>query len=94
MDSFLYAINESDGTEKWKIQTGGRIYSSPKIGPDGTIYVGSNDNKMYAIRGSAGSASLAPWPMKGQNSLHTGKARTSDLSSLKHQLRFQSPMAS
>jgi outer membrane protein assembly factor BamB len=38
-----------DGTEKWHFTTGGDVYSSPAIGTDGTIYVGSNDNNLYAI---------------------------------------------
>ena len=37
------------GTQKWAFQTGDRVISSPAIGPDGTIYVGSNDKKLYAI---------------------------------------------
>ena len=28
--------------------------SSPAIGPDGTVYVGSGDNKLYAINGKTG----------------------------------------
>ena len=28
--------------------------SSPAIGSDGTVYVGSNDNKLYAINGKSG----------------------------------------
>jgi outer membrane protein assembly factor BamB len=38
-----------DGTIKWKFKTGGGIESSPAIGADGTIYVGSHDNKLYAV---------------------------------------------
>jgi outer membrane protein assembly factor BamB len=34
---------------KWKFQTGGHVYSSPSIGSDGTIYVGSKDTYLYAI---------------------------------------------
>jgi len=42
----LYA---QDGTEKWAFETGGSVFSSPAIGSDGTIYVGSSDNKLYAV---------------------------------------------
>jgi outer membrane protein assembly factor BamB len=36
---------------KWSYQTGGPIgYSSPAIGSDGAVYVGSNDKKLYAIK--------------------------------------------
>ncbi len=34
---------------KWKFQTGDEIDSSPAIGPDGTIYIGSNTNHLTAI---------------------------------------------
>lgn len=34
---------------KWAFLTGGAVNSSPAIGDDGTIYVGSNDKKVYAI---------------------------------------------
>ena len=44
----LYAINP-DGTQKWVFNTGGSITSSPAIGADGTIYVGSHDGKFYAV---------------------------------------------
>ena len=37
------------GTLKWAFPTGGGIYSSPAVGRDGTIYVGSRDFKIYAI---------------------------------------------
>ena len=50
-DDYLYAVN-SNGTLKWRLQTGGVVRSSPAIGPDGTIYVGSYDNRLYAINPS------------------------------------------
>jgi outer membrane protein assembly factor BamB len=33
----------------WAFITGNEVYSSPAVGPDGTIYVGSKDSKLYAI---------------------------------------------
>jgi outer membrane protein assembly factor BamB len=30
------------------------VFSSPAIGSDGTVYVGSLDNKLYAINGKTG----------------------------------------
>ncbi len=40
------------GALKWSYTTGGKMYSSPAIGSDGTIYVGSVDGKLYAISSS------------------------------------------
>ncbi len=37
------------GTLKWEFQTGYDIWSSPAIGSDGTIYIGSLDSHLYAI---------------------------------------------
>jgi outer membrane protein assembly factor BamB len=34
---------------KWSFTTDGSVSSSPAIGTDGTIYIGSYDNKLYAI---------------------------------------------
>ena len=40
---------QAPGTKLWEVATGGSIYSAPAIGPDGTIYFGSDDAKLYAI---------------------------------------------
>jgi len=38
------------GVQQWASMTGGSIYGSPALGPDGTIYVGSyDDGQIYAI---------------------------------------------
>jgi outer membrane protein assembly factor BamB len=39
--SNLYALNP-DGSQKWSFTTGHDVDSSPAIGTDGTIYVGSD----------------------------------------------------
>jgi outer membrane protein assembly factor BamB len=40
---------------KWTFQTGDWVQSSPAIGKDGTIYVGSYDRKLYALNPDDGS---------------------------------------
>ena len=42
------------GTVLWEFKTGGGLTSSPAIGSDGTVYVGSWDKKLYAINGKSG----------------------------------------
>ena len=42
------------GTKLWEFETGGDVGSSPAIGSDGTVYVGSVDGKLYAIDGKTG----------------------------------------
>jgi outer membrane protein assembly factor BamB len=34
----------------WEAFTGGSSNSSPAIGADGTVYVGSDDGRVYAVR--------------------------------------------
>ena len=46
--SFTTIEEPIEGTEKWKFETGNGINSSPAIGTDGTIYVGSA-HELYAI---------------------------------------------
>ena len=38
---------------KWTFKTGGSIESSPVIGADGTVYIGSRDKKIYALNPNA-----------------------------------------
>ena len=38
------------GIKKWEFLTGGVVDSSPAIGADGTVYIGSDDHKVYAIK--------------------------------------------
>jgi hypothetical protein len=62
------------GTLLWEFATGGKMWSSPAIGSDGTVYVGSEDKKLYAIKTDSKGPAKSPWPMRGQNPLHTGRA--------------------
>jgi len=44
--TLIFAEGKADepGNLKWKYETGGYVKSSPAIGPEGTVYVGSYDN--------------------------------------------------
>ena len=53
-DETLFAIHP-DGTEAWSFNTGALIRSAPSIGPDGTIFVGSDSDSLYALDPSDGS---------------------------------------
>lgn len=44
----IHAINP-DGTEKWAIEVGDIVRSSPVIGADGTVYTSSYDDFFYAL---------------------------------------------
>ena len=73
-DKKLYAINGKSGDKLWEFETGDRVSSSPTIGSDGTVYVGSEDKKLYAFKSDSKGLAKSPWPMRGQNARHTGRA--------------------
>jgi len=79
MDKKLYAINGKSGVKLWEFKTGDGVFSgvdsSPAIGSDGTVYVGSIDHKLYAIKTDSKGLAKSPWPMRGQNARHTGRAK-------------------
>jgi hypothetical protein len=65
------------GVKLWEFETGGGVTSSPAIGSDGTVYVGEGGRggkKLYAIKTDSKGLAKSPWPMRGQNLLHTGRA--------------------
>lgn len=76
----LYAISP-EGSVLWSYPTGNGIWSSPSIGSDGTIYINSYDDKLYAIESSSkwtekNNADImkvyanSPWPKFGQNNFN------------------------
>ncbi len=73
-----YALDAKTGVEKWRFVTkGGRsisMNSSPVIGTDGTLYISSLNNNVYAFETDCGGPAKSPWPMRGQNPQHTGRA--------------------
>ena len=73
-DKKLYAINGKTGDKLWEFVTGGSVSSSTAIGTGGILYVGSSDKKLYAFRTDSKGLAKSPWPMRGQNPQHTGRA--------------------
>ena len=67
------ADKKKPGTVLWEFKTGAGVESSPAIGSDGTVYVGSDDKKLYAIKTDSKGPAKSPWPMRGQNARHTGR---------------------
>lgn len=64
VENSFWAVNP-DGSAKWNMLIGGTlgIESTPAIGPDGTIYVGSYDSLVYAID-DEGSEGTVKWTFK------------------------------
>ena len=66
------ADKKKPGTVLWAFEAR-PVFTSPAIGSDGTVYVGSADKKLYAIKTDSKGPAKSPWPMRGQNAQHTGR---------------------
>jgi outer membrane protein assembly factor BamB len=60
--------------EKWAFETEKKIFSSPAIGSDGVIYVGSEDNYLYAVNPNGNEK----WKFKTEGCIYTCPAIGSD----------------
>jgi outer membrane protein assembly factor BamB len=49
-DGMVRALATATGSEAWSVQLPGLISSSPAVAPDGTVYIGTQDSKLYAIK--------------------------------------------
>ncbi len=47
-DHYVYCLSP-DGKLVWEYETGQQVDSSPVMGPDGTLYIGSDDTRLYAF---------------------------------------------
>ncbi len=74
LNTGLGAGSGSNGLEKWTFATGLFIASSPAIAKDGTIYVGSYDNSLYAINADG----TKKWSFPTQNSIWSSPAIGAD----------------
>jgi len=52
LNSGIAGSGGSNGLGRWNATVNGEVYSSPAIGSDGTIYVGSEDGNLYAFGAS------------------------------------------
>ena len=52
-----YRVALADGTESWSARTGGLVMSGPAVEPStSTVYVGSKDDRLYALDADTGKA--------------------------------------
>ncbi len=47
-DHYIYCLSPA-GTLVWRYKTDDQVDTSPVLGPDGTLYVGSDDKRLYAF---------------------------------------------
>jgi outer membrane protein assembly factor BamB len=75
IDASLYAVHPNNGSVKWRQQTDGYVnYYAPTIGVDGTVYVGTGGNGLYAYTKDGGYK----WRFPTGGPLWTSPAISSD----------------
>ncbi len=52
-DGYVYAVDATTGTLRWKFPTGNVVHASPAVA-DGMVYVGSFDTYFYALEATTG----------------------------------------
>jgi hypothetical protein len=66
----VYCLNATSGARLWAVKTGGDVTSSPAVGPDGTVYIGSADFAVYALDGESGEQQLCWRHGSVKNAMH------------------------
>jgi outer membrane protein assembly factor BamB len=74
LDANLYALDKATGALKWKVPLGDRIYSTPAVADDGTLYVGSDAGLFFAIN----DAGRILWKLETQAQADTAPVLASD----------------
>lgn len=49
-DGFVTALDTADGTQKWRYKVGADVDGSAAAGIDGSVYIGADDGRMFALR--------------------------------------------
>jgi outer membrane protein assembly factor BamB len=63
----LHALSRTDGSRRWSVPLGDRVYATPLVHDDGTIYVGSDDKKLAAISKTGGTI----WKLETEGEVDT-----------------------
>lgn len=79
-------VLSSEGAILWQTDFDGFVDSSPLLGPDGTVYVGNNNGRLYAIEGGDKLASLGWSSFRGGLMQRGSLQGYEDLTALKSDL--------
>ena len=73
-DKSFYCV-DSFGNMIYELKTGGEVNSSPVMAEDGTLYIGSADSQLYAIRFTDAFFQESLWPMFRGNKRRNGSTK-------------------
>ncbi len=71
-----FDFSGSTPTTAWSVDLGGSSYSSPSVGPDGTVYVGT-DRTLYALADQGDQATIS-WSFLAKDIIEVSTAVTAD----------------
>lgn len=74
LDGSVVALARTDGARRWTTRLGDRVYSTPLVHDDGTLYVGTDGKKLVAL--SAGGVVL--WRLEVEGEADTGAVFAQD----------------
>ncbi len=74
LDGALTALASDDGSVRWTLELGDRVYATPCVADDGTIYVGSDAKKFAAISPDG----RIKWSLDTDGDADTGSVIASD----------------
>jgi outer membrane protein assembly factor BamB len=74
LDGSLTALDAKDGAKVWSVALGDRVYSTPCVGSNGTIYVGSDAKRFYAVTPQGAIA----WKLETAGEADTGAVDVGD----------------
>lgn len=73
VDDAVLAIDPDEGDWDWAFETDDHVMGGPVMANDGTIYIGSHDEHVYALEsGSNGLSESSPWPLAGKDARRSG----------------------
>lgn len=73
-ETYRFGAVTSDGTLKWNYKTPGAVSAAPVIGPEGTIYIATDQGEVLALRDSGSPPMNSPWPRYQHDSQNSGRA--------------------
>jgi outer membrane protein assembly factor BamB len=74
VDLFAFSLDAA-GHQRWQTFTPGFVISSPAVGSDGTVYVGSFDHKLYALDPDTG---IPKWSFATDAHIYSSPALAAD----------------
>jgi len=73
-ETYHFGAVTSDGTLKWNYKSPGAVLAAPVIGPEGTIYIATDQGEVLALRDSGSPLMNGAWPRYQHDSQNSGWA--------------------